>query len=480
MLRRTPPLLKLLKESESKWALPLYRLQHTILSPEKHRAIIPGDAPQHQGLNFDDAIKVCQSKTTWELLRALLIFNVCSFEKFVENNYKILSWSRRILGRPLFNMLMRPTIYTQFVGGDDVTSFQATVDRLQTAGVGPLVMVTLEEDVQDDGPDADQLFDRNLKIILDCLEMTSSFETQNPMMQIKPSGLFPLGLCKAVSAEVPYPNQQPEIVEKIANSIRTSSEITELGSLSLSQLEQLNRALYRIKQICKVATEKNVIIMVDAEYTYLNPCLNLLALAMMLHSNGSAPLVFYTYQNYLKEIPNVLEKDIELTKAHGVSFGSKLVRGAYMNKERSLAKEKGYPDPVCETFDKTTENYNRSMDIMLDNIAKNPGKFSTIIASHNEDTVKRGTYKMAELGIPRRCGDQKVFFGQVYGMSDFITISLGLAGYMIHKSIPYGTIDEALPYLSRRVNENSSIFGGIRRERKIIRTALVDRLQLRA
>jgi hypothetical protein len=95
----------------------------------------------------------------------------------------------------------------------------------------------------------------------------------------------------------------------------------------------------------------------------------------------------------LQEIPRVLEKDIELIKSHGVSFGSKLVRGAYMAKERSLAKEMDYPDPVCENFDKTTENYNRSMDIMLDNIAKAPGKFSTIIASHNEDTVKRGTHK---------------------------------------------------------------------------------------
>ncbi|XP_062593110.1 hydroxyproline dehydrogenase-like [Saccostrea cucullata] len=476
-MKRGTSLLKILRKTNLKWNFPFYRSQHTntVVGPEKDRGLLPDQEVLPRTLDFDDAVKACQSQTTWELLRALLIFKVCSFEKFVENNYKILSWSRRLMGRPLFNAMMRPTIYKQFVGGDDVTSFQATVDRLQAAGMGPLVMVTLEEDVKDDGPDADQLFDRNLKIMVDCIEMTSKLGSQNPMMQIKPSGLFPLHLCRMISTEVPYPNKKPEVVEKVANAMQTSKEITELGNLSSIEIAQLNKALQRLKHICKVAMEKNVIIMVDAEYTYLNPCLNLLALAMMLNSNNSAPLVFYTYQNYLKETPDILSKDKAFVKAHGVSFGSKLVRGAYLYKERSLAKEKGYPDPVCETFEKTTENYNRSMDIMLNNIAKYPGKFSTIIASHNEDTIKRGISKLNELGIPRRGTEQKVFFGQLYGMSDFISQSLGQAGYMIHKSIPYGTIDEALPYLSRRVGENSSIFGGIRRERKIIRRALADR-----
>ncbi|XP_061196348.1 uncharacterized protein LOC133204611 [Saccostrea echinata] len=479
MIRRIS-FLKNLEKTNLKWNFPFYRSQHTgtVVSPEKDGGLLSDQEVSPGTLDFDDAVKACRSQTTWDLLRALLIFKVCSFEKFVENNYTILSWSRSLMGRPLFNTIMRPTIYKQFVGGDDVTSFQATVNRLQAAGMGPLVMVTLEEDVKDDGPDADQLFDRNLKIMVDCMEVTSSLGSQNPMMQIKPSGLFPLHLCRMVSSEVPYPNKKPEVVEKVANAMHTSKEITELGNLSSVELTQLNKALQRVKQICKVAMEKNVIIMVDAEYTYLNPCLNLLALAMMLNSNGSAPLVFYTHQNYLKETPDILSKDIALVQAHGVSFGSKLVRGAYLYKERSLAKEKGYSDPVCETFEKTTENYNRSMDIMLDNIAKYPGKFSTIIASHNEDTIKRGISKLTELGIPRRGTEQKVFFGQLYGMSDFISQSLGQAGYMIHKSIPYGTIDEALPYLSRRVSENSSIFGGIRRERKIIRKALADRLRL--
>ncbi|XP_062592988.1 uncharacterized protein LOC134254494 [Saccostrea cucullata] len=498
-MKRGTSLLKTWRKTNLKWIFPFYRAQHTgtVVGPEKDRRLLPYQEVSPGTLDFDDAVKACQSQTTWELLRALLIFKVCSFEKFVENNYKlpfgaslslfqnhnillqILSWSRCLMGRPLFNTMMRPTIYKQFVGGDDITSFQATVDRLQAAGMGPLVMVTLEEDVKDDGPDADQLFDRNLKIMVDCIEMTSKLGSQNPMMQIKPSGLFPLHLCRMISTEVPYPNKKPELVEKVANAMHTSKEITQLGNLSSIEITQLNKALHRVKQICKVAMEKQVIIMVDAEYTYLNPCLNLLALAMMLNSNGSAPLVFYTYQNYLKETPDILSKDIAFVQAHGVSFGSKLVRGAYLYKERSLAKEKGYPDPVCETFEKTTENYNRSMDIMLNNIAKYPGKFSTIIASHNEDTIIRGISKLNELGIPRRGTEQKVFFGQLYGMSDFISQSLGQAGYMIHKSIPYGTIDEALPYLSRRVGENSSIFGGIRRERKIIRRALADRLNLR-
>lgn len=459
------------------WNLTLHRQQNTIASAERDSIAIPGHRITQNGtINFDDAEKACQSKTTWDLLRSSLILNACSVETFAKHNYQILSWTRRLMGRSVFNAMMRPTVYKQFVGGDDFTSFQETVSRLQTAGVRPLVMVTLEEDVKDDGPDADELFDRNLKIMIDCMEMTASLGSQNPMMQIKPSGLFPLALCKSISTEVPFPSSQPEIVEKIANSIETSKEVTELGKLSTTEIGELNKALNRINQICEVAMKRKLMIMIDAEYTYLNPCLNLLTLAMMLHSNRSEPLVAYTYQNYLKETPNVLLKDIELARTHGVTFGAKLVRGAYIYKERALAKEKGYPDPVCETFEKTTENYNRSMDIMMEKVVEHPGKFCVTIASHNEDTVKRGTNKMAELGISGRSLDHKVFFAQLYGMSDFISMSLGQAGYMTYKSIPYGTIDEALPYLSRRLNENSSILGGVRREREIIRAALGRRL----
>nr|XP_022342360.1 hydroxyproline dehydrogenase-like [Crassostrea virginica] len=458
---------------QHRWNWSFSRLQHTLTGPENDECVIKNRP--NGVINFDDATKACQSKSKWELIRALLILKACSIETFTKNSYEILNWSRRLMGRTLFNTIMRPTVYTQFVGGDDVTSFQRTVTRLQTAGVGPLVMVTLEEDVDDEGPDADQLFDRNLQIMIDCLQMTSSLRGQNPMMQIKPSGLFPLSLCKSLSAEFPFPSSQPEVVEKIANSIETSREIMELGNLSTTEIGQLNKALRRIKQICEVAMERKVITMVDAEYTYLNPCLNLLTLAMMLLNNGSKPLVSYTYQNYLKETPSLLQKNIEFAQAHGISFGAKLVRGAYIYKERALAAEKGYPDPVCETFEKTTENYNRSMDILMTNMVKHPGKFCTTIASHNEETIRRGTKKMAEFGIPPKSLEQKVFFAQLYGMSDFISMSLGQAGYMVHKSIPYGTIDEALPYLSRRLNENSSILGGVRRERNIIRAALKGR-----
>ena len=94
-----------------------------------------------------------------------------------------------------------------------------------------------------------------------------------------------------------------------------------------------------------------------------------------------------------QETPSLLQKNIEFAQAHGISFGAKLVRGAYIYKERALAAEKGYPDPVCETFEKTTENYNRSMDILMTKMVKYPGKFCTTIASHNEETIRRGTKK---------------------------------------------------------------------------------------
>ncbi|KAJ8312393.1 hypothetical protein KUTeg_009766, partial [Tegillarca granosa] len=130
-----------------------------------------------------------------------------------------------------------------------------------------------------------------------------------------------------------------------------------------------------------------MVLLVDAEYTYLNPALNLFSLAMMLKCYTDRPLVYYTYQNYLKSTEHLLDRDINFIKSHGVGFAAKLVRGAYLEKERHLAKKNGYEDPVHPTFEDTTKTYTKSLNKMLDNIKMEPTKYAVVVATHNEDTV---------------------------------------------------------------------------------------------
>jgi len=160
----------------------------------------------------------------------------------------------------------------------------------------------------------------------------------------------------------------------------------------------------------------------------------------------------------------------------GYKFGAKLVRGAYMEQERERAAKLGYEDPVNESYKNTTQMYERSFICCLEAIKENPGKVNIMVASHNEDTIRFAVKKMEEYGV--RPNDDAVFFGQLYGMCDFITFYLGSNGYSAFKYVPYGPVDEVLPYLSRRATENGKgVFEKVQKEKNLVKEELFRRLK---
>ncbi|KAM9391854.1 proline dehydrogenase 1, mitochondrial [Pholidichthys leucotaenia] len=229
--------------------------------------------------------------------------------------------------------------------------------------------------------------------------------------------------------------------------------------------KQMKRMLQRLDILAKHALENGVRLMVDAEQTYFQPAISRLTLEMQRIYNKEKPVIFNTYQCYLKEAYANVTLDVELSRREGWRFAAKLVRGAYMHQERERAKEIGYEDPINPDYESTNRMYHRCLDYVLDEIAFDRNA-SVMVASHNEDTVKHTLRRMNELGLLPT--ENKVYFGQLLGMCDQISFPLGQAGFPVFKYVPYGPVSEVLPYLSRRAQENRGFMKGVQKERELL------------
>ncbi|KAM9193958.1 proline dehydrogenase 1, mitochondrial [Dugong dugon] len=236
---------------------------------------------------------------------------------------------------------------------------------------------------------------------------------------------------------------------------------------------QMTRMLQRMDVLAKKATEVGVRLMVDAEQTYFQPAISRLTLEMQRKFNVEKPLIFNTYQCYLRDAYDNVTLDVELARREGWCFGAKLVRGAYMAQERTRAAEIGYEDPINPTYEDTNAMYHRCLDYVLEELKHN-AKAKVMVASHNEDTVRFTLGRMEELGL--HPAEHQVYFGQLLGMCDQISFPLGQAGFPVYKYMPYGPVMEVLPYLSRRAQENSGIMKGAQRERQLLWQELTRRL----
>ncbi|XP_056149303.1 proline dehydrogenase 1, mitochondrial [Lampris incognitus] len=264
-----------------------------------------------------------------------------------------------------------------------------------------------------------------------------------------------------------------------------TADLLVVPNLEISQLEpllvkftaeeenQLKRMLQRMDVLANHAKDNGVRLMVDAEQTYFQPAISRLTLEMQRIFNKKKPIIFNTYQCYLKEAYDSVTMDVELSRREGWCFGAKLVRGAYMYQERERAKEIGYEDPINPDYESTNRMYHRCLDYVLDEVALNR-KASVMVASHNEDTVKYTLWRMNEMGLAPT--ENKVSFGQLLGMCDQISFPLGQAGFPVYKYVPYGPVNEVIPYLSRRAQENRGFMKGALKERQLLWRELRRRL----
>jgi len=270
---------------------------------------------------------------------------------------------------------------------------------------------------------------------------------------------------------------------------------TKEGPLFRAALDEEEVILYRnmltrVRTLLDLAQELGVRVMVDAEWMDIQPAIDHIVLFLQRTFNhGDEPIVFNTYQTYLKGMERAVKRDLDLSRKEGWRFGAKVVRGAYMVSERKKAQERGVESPIHESYEETEAEFHASIDAILAHTAlehapalvpgstDGPGRTADaeiVVASHSRISIERTVQKMEEFGTNR----DHVYFGQLLGMADHLTFTLGANGYKAYKYVPYGPIGEVMPYLIRRTQENSAILGsaGVQEERRMVRTELLRRM----
>ncbi|XP_036895593.1 hydroxyproline dehydrogenase isoform X2 [Sturnira hondurensis] len=405
-----------------------------------------------QPLSFDGG--AFHLKGTGELLRAWLVLRLCAWPSLVTHGLALQDWSQRLLGSRLSGALLRASIYGQFVAGETEKEVRGCVQQLQTLSLRPLLAVPTEEDPDSTVKTGEAWYEGNLRTMLRCVELSRSLlktsaPTGNVLMQLKLTALTSTWLCKVLTSWIRRPGASLELSpERLAEAMDSGQH----------------------------AQAQHVRLLVDAEYTSLNPALSLLVAALALRWNSSresGPWVWNTYQAYLKDTHERLRRDAEAADRAGLAFGVKLVRGAYLDMEREMARLQGTTDPTQPDYEAASQSYRRCLELMLTQVSNRGPMCRLMVASHNEETVHQATKRMWELGIPP---DGPVSFGQLLGMCDHISLALGQAGYAVYKSIPYGSLEEVIPYLIRRAQENQSVLRGARREWELLSQELRRRL----
>lgn len=331
------------------------------------------------------------------------------------------------LGLPVEG-LIKATIFEQFCGGETIEECEPTVEALGQAHIGAI----LDYSVEGKATEAD--FDRTRDEIIRTIDRAKD-DPNIPFTVFKVTGVAPLGTLERMSAK------------------------KKLDAKSQAKCERINN---RVAEICEHAYSVGQPVFIDAEESWIQDAIDRIAIEMMERFNREQPIVFNTLQMYRTDRLQYLKNARRQAKLDGYILGVKLVRGAYMEKERERAIEKGYPSPIHENKTGTDADYNGAIEYCMRHFKE----VAFVAATHNEISTQRLAALMHEMGISPN--HPNIFFSQLYGMGDNLSYVLGNAGYNVSKYVPYGPVADAVPYLIRRAEENSSAAGQVSRELDMI------------
>jgi proline dehydrogenase len=377
---------------------------------------------------FDNTKVAFALKTDTELDRAYFLFKMIDNEPLVRIGTAVTNFALK--AHLPVEGLIRATVFDHFCGGTTEDDCLSVVDKMFTKGVSSVLDYSVE------GKEEEEQFDAALEMTLKTIEFAKEREAI-PFAVFKPTGFGRFYLYEKLGEKQP---------------------------LSLEEQKEWNRVVTRFDAVCKAAHEKDVALLIDGEESWMQDAADDLVADMMQKYNKEKCIVFNTLQLYRWDRLDYLKKLHETAKTDGFYIGMKLVRGAYMEKEHKRAEEKGYPTPICESKEATDINYDETVDYMMDNL----DSMSIFAGTHNE----LSSYKLIELmeakGILKN--DKRVWFGQLYGMSDNISYNLAEHGYNVAKYLPFGPVRDVMPYLIRRAEENTSVAGQTSRELNLLKT----------
>lgn len=380
-----------------------------------------------QVVDFTNTEIAFADKANGELRRTSWLFKLMNKAWIVSTGGSFGLWlhSNKI---NIFNPLVRMTIFKQFCGGTSLEDSTETIRHL----VDQKTLTVL--DFGAEGRSREEDFDRTLEENLRAIQYASTNEGV-PVISSK---------ITALASE--------DILEKYQTG-KIQSE---------ADVEIFSRVQTRIDRLCSAARQNGVAVFIDAEETWMQDTIDQLVKIMMERYNKEKAVVYHTYQLYRKDKLDSLKADHKEALEKGYILGAKLVRGAYMEKERARAKAKNYPTPIQETKADTDRDYNAAVQYCVDHYLQ----IASCNASHNQESNLIQAELIAARGLPRN--HSHLNFCQLLGMSDHITFNLAKAGYNVAKYVPYGPVKDVLPYLIRRARENSAVTGEMSRELSLI------------
>ena len=377
---------------------------------------------------FDNTEVAFALKSDSQLERAYFLFRMIQNEPMVRIGSAVTNFALK--AHLPIEGLIRSTVFDHFCGGVTEEDCLPIIDNMYNNGNVHSVL-----DYSVEGKDEEASFDGALEKILKILNFCEE-KKSIPYAVFKPTGFGRFALYQKIS---------------------------EGKELSESEKQEWSRVEARFHKVCKSALEKDVPLLIDAEESWMQKAADDLIEELMATYNKEKAIVFNTLQMYRHDRMEYLKQLHQKAHQEGFHIGMKVVRGAYMEKERERAKEKGYPSPICENKLATDENYDNAIKYMMEH--KNMALFA---GTHNEES----SYLLMELakqyGIKN--DDKRLWFGQLFGMSDHISYNLANEGYNVAKYLPFGPVRDVMPYLIRRAEENTSVAGQTSRELNLLKT----------
>jgi proline dehydrogenase len=367
-------------------------------------------------------------KSDSELERAYFLFKMISMEPLVRIGTAATNFALKA-NLPVEG-LIRSTVFDHFCGGISEEDCLSVIDKLYTKHVSSVLDYSVE------GKETEEQFDNALEKILKIIRFGDERKAM-PIVVFKPTGFGRFYLYQKKTEGL---------------------EFTE------AEQAEWNRVVARFDTVCKLAKERDIEVLIDAEESWMQDAADDLVEEMMLRYNKDVKIVYNTLQMYRWDRLAYLKQLHERAQANGFKIGMKIVRGAYMEKERNRAEEKGYDSPICENKKATDDNFNDALSYILHHLED----ISIFIGTHNEASCYLAMELMKKYNISKE--DNNVWFGQLYGMSDHISFNLAADGYNVAKYIPFGPVKDVMPYLIRRAEENTSVAGQTNRELSLLKT----------
>lgn len=384
-------------------------------------------------ISFDDTATAFSYKSDKELSKANFVFTVVNHPWVSALSTGAVKLGLK-LGLPIEGMI-RATVFEHFCGGESIDKAEQAIQRLGQYHVGAILDYSVE------GEHTEKGFDATLEETLHTIDKAKT-NKHIPFCVFKMTGLAAAELLEKVQAK---------------------------QALSAEEQEAFERVRKRVDAICAKAATAGIPVLIDAEETWIQDPIDALAYEMMAKYNKEKAIVFNTYQMYRTASLKNLRDSFHTAAMHNYFLGAKLVRGAYMEKERKRAADNKYADPIQPTKEATDEAFNKALEFCIDN----KQRVSVMCGSHNDYSNYYLTILMNKHSM--KANDARVSFAQLYGMSDNISFNLAKAGYNVAKYLPYGPVKSVMPYLLRRAEENTSVAGQSSRELTLIRKELKRR-----